>query len=402
MRFSSRMDKLETGVFNKLLTIKQQLLASGRTVIDLSVGTPNIPPSPHIINALAEEAKKPEAYVYALSDTQALQEAAALWYKKRYGVSLDPQTEITSLLGSQDGLAHLGMVIGDDGDIVLAPDPGYPIFTIGPMIANLHVVPMPLRRENNYLVDFSAIPEETATAARLMILSYPNNPVAKIAPPEFYKQAIEFAARHDIIILHDNAYSELCFDGKKGGSFLAYPGAKEVGIEFNSLSKTYGLAGARIGFALGNREVIARLKQFKSNIDYGMFLPLQKAAIAAITGDQSCVEETREAYRKRRDVLLEEFSKIGWEIEKSEGTMFVWAKLPEGFSDSTAFTLSLAEKAGVIVVPGISFGPSGEGYVRLALVQEEAAIHKAAAQIAACGILQSSDRAVSRTGGVRP
>ncbi|MGI6169567.1 MAG: aminotransferase class I/II-fold pyridoxal phosphate-dependent enzyme [Christensenellales bacterium] len=387
MRFSSRMDKLETGIFNRLSDIKQQVLAKGRSVIDLSVGTPNIPPSQEIIDALIREARDPAAYVYALTDTAPLQEAAALWYARRYSVTIDPTTEVQSLLGSQDGLAHLSMVVGDAGDIVLAPDPGYPIFSVGPMIAGMQVYPMPLRRENAFLVDFSAIPHHIAQKARLMILSYPNNPVAKLAPPQFYQQAIAFAAQHNIIILHDNAYSELVFDGKEGGSFLSHPGAKDVGIEFNSLSKTYGLAGARIGFALGNRDIIARLKQFKSNIDYGMFLPLQKAAIAAITGDQSNVATTREAYQRRRDVLVEEFCSIGWNIEKSEGTMFVWAKLPNGRRDSTAFTLALAKEAGVIVVPGISFGPGGEGYVRLALVQEEEAIRQAAAQIRASNLL---------------
>ena len=234
----------------------------------------------------------------------------------------------------------------------------------------------------------SEIPEETAKKAKLMVISYPNNPTTVMAPDCFYEEVIAFAKKYDIIVLHDNAYSELVFDGKTCGSFLHFPGAKEVGVEFNSLSKTYGLAGARIGFCVGNEEVVSHLKMLKSNMDYGMFLPVQKAAVAAITGDQSCVETTRKAYERRRDALCDGMTEIGWKMDKPEATMFVWAKIPDKFSESTSFAMELAEKAGLLVTPGSAFGPSGEGYVRLALVQDEDVLKKAARLVDESGMLR--------------
>ena len=247
---------------------------------------------------------------------------------------------------------------------------------------------MPQRKEKDYLIDFSEIPEEIAVKARFMIVSYPNNPTTVMAPDSFYKNLIEFAKKYDIVVLHDNAYSELVFDQRQCGSFLSFPGAKEVGVEFNSLSKTYGLAGARIGFCLGNREIVEKIKTLKSNMDYGMFLPVQKAAIAAITGDQSCVESTRKAYERRRDALCEHMTQIGWNMEKPQATMFVWAKIPDKFKDSETFSRELLEKAGVLVTPGSAFGPSGEGFVRLALVREEEILIQAAGQVDKSGILR--------------
>lgn len=234
----------------------------------------------------------------------------------------------------------------------------------------------------------SEIPEDTAKKAKLMVISYPNNPTTVMAPDCFYEEVIAFAKKYDIIVLHDNAYSELVFDGKTCGSFLHFPGAKEVGVEFNSLSKTYGLAGARIGFCVGNEEVVSHLKMLKSNMDYGMFLPVQKAAVAAITGDQACVETTRKAYERRRDALCDGMTEIGWKMDKPEATMFVWAKIPDKFSDSTSFAMELAEKAGLLVTPGSAFGPSGEGYVRLALVQDEDVLKKAARLVDESGMLR--------------
>lgn len=247
---------------------------------------------------------------------------------------------------------------------------------------------MPQRKENGYIIDVKEIPEEVAQKARLMVISYPNNPTTVMAPDSFYEEVIAFAKKYDIIVLHDNAYSELVFDGKTCGSFLRFPGAKEVGVEFNSLSKTYGLAGARIGFCVGNEAVVSRLRTLKSNMDYGMFLPIQQAAIAAITGDQACVETTRKAYERRRDALCDAMTQAGWKMDKPEATMFVWARIPEGFSDSTAFAMELVEKAGVLVTPGSAFGPSGEGYVRLALVQDEDVLMRAAKLVKESGILK--------------
>ena len=270
------------------------------------------------------------------------------------------------------------------------PNPCYPIFADGPILAGARLEYMPLRKENNYVIDFEEIDEEIARVAKLMIVSYPNNPTTATAPDSFYEELISFAKKYDIIVLHDNAYSELIFEeGNKGKSFLSYAGAKEVGVEFNSLSKTYGLAGGRIGFCVGNKEIVAMLTRLKSNMDYGMFIPLQKAAIAAITGDQQCVKETREAYRKRRDCFITEFGKLGWEIETCPATMFVWAKTPDGFASSEEFVEAMITKAGVVMTPGSAFGELGEGYVRIALVREEDEIKKAAKMVGKSKVLIS-------------
>lgn len=388
MHFANRMEAFGTGIFSVLLQKKQEKEAQGVSVIDLSVGTPNIPPEERIRQVLSQAALDPKSYVYAIRDTSALQKAATIWYRRRYGVELDPDTQVCSLMGSQEGLSHIALTVADPGDIVLVPDPCYPVFADGPRIAGAQLSYMPLRKENDYLIDFSAIDPETARRAKLMIVSYPNNPTCAIAPPSFYRELIEFARTYDIMVLHDNAYSELTFDGVKGGSFLSYPGAVDVGVEFNSLSKTYGMAGARVGFCLGNREMVEKLKLLKSNMDYGMFLPVQQAAIEAITGDQSCVERTRQAYQHRRDALCRSFSKAGWVIDPPKATMFAWAAIPKTFSSSQEFALALLEKTGVLVTPGSGFGPSGEGYVRLALVQDEDVILEAAGRIAKSGLFQ--------------
>ena len=381
MKFAERMDCFGEGVFSSLADIRRQKEARGETVIDLSIGAPNIPPEEHIRRALCEAAADEKNYVYAISDRPELLEAAAGWYARRYGVDLDPGSEICSVLGSQEGLSHIALSVIDEGELVLVPSPCYPVFGDGPKIAGAKIWPMEQRRENGYVIRLDEIPEEVARKARLMVISYPNNPTTALAPDSFYEELIAFAKKYDIIVIHDNAYSELVFDGESCGSFLQFPGAKEVGVEFNSLSKTYGLAGARIGFCLGNREVIARLRLLKSNMDYGMFLPIQMAAIAALNGDQSCVERTRKAYERRRDVLCESFGKAGWAIEKPKATMFVWAPLPGNYQNSQEFAMELVEKAGVLVTPGSAFGENGEGFVRMALVQDEEAILKAAEAI---------------------
>ncbi|MGI6070562.1 MAG: aminotransferase class I/II-fold pyridoxal phosphate-dependent enzyme [Blautia sp.] len=388
MEFAKRMERFGTGVFSVLAQKKKERLEAGGEVIDLSIGAPNIPPAEHIRKALAEAVMDEKNYVYAISDLEELQDAAACWYRKRYQVKLDPKTEIAALLGSQEGLTHLALTIVDEGETVLVPDPCYPAFADGAKLAGADLYYMPEKEENGYLIDLEQIPQEVADAAKLMVVSYPNNPTAAMATEEFYGELIAFAKAHDIIVLYDNAYSELVFDGRTCGSFLSYPGAKEVGVEFNSLSKTYGLAGARIGFCLGNSQVVEKLKALKSNLDYGMFLPIQKAAIAAITGDQSCVEATRKAYEKRRDILCEGLTRIGWKVDKCPATMFVWAKIPENFRSSEEFVWTLLEKAGVLVTPGNAFGPSGEGYVRLALVQDEAAMKKAIANMESSQVLK--------------
>ena len=389
MEFAKRMELFGVGIFSKLLELKKQQLAKGVHVVDLSVGTPNIPPAQHILDTMAREAADKRNYVYAISDTAELQDAAAAWYHRRYGVELDPRTEVVSLLGSQEGLAHISLAVADEGDVVLVPDPCYPVFGDGPRIAGAKLHYMPQRRENGYLIDLDEIPEQVARAAKLMIVSYPTNPTTAIAPASFYQELIAFAKKYGIIVLHDNAYSELVFDGQTCGSFLAHEGAKEVGVEFNSLSKTYGLAGARIGFCVGNAEVVSKLSTLKSNMDYGMFLPVQKTAIAAITGDQSCVAVTRQAYETRRNILCDGLSAIGWPVDRSKATMFVWAKLPQKFENAEQFALELLERSGVLVTPGSAFGPSGEGHVRLALVQDEEEMRYAIHAIDQSGILRS-------------
>lgn len=388
MKFSKRIEQLSEGIFSKLLEIKRNRIANGEQVIDLSVGAPNIAPARHILDALCTAAADERNYSYAISDQMDLLNAVSSWYKNRYGVELDPKTEICSLLGSQEGFALISMTIVDEGDLVLVPDPCYPVFADGPRMAGAKLHYMPQRKENSYLVNLKDIPEDVAKKAKLIIVSYPNNPTTAVAPDSFYNELIAFAKEYDIIVLHDNAYSDLVFDNKKGGSFLSYPGAKDVGVEFNSLSKTYGLAGARVGFCLGSKEVVSRLKILKSNLDYGMFIPIQKAAVAAISGDQSCVSETREAYEIRRNILCDGFNSIGWQMKKPEATMFVWAQIPPKYEKSFDFAMDMIKKAGVMVTPGSAFGPSGEGHVRIALVQNVEDINKAVEAVKKSGILE--------------
>lgn len=384
MIFSKRMSDLSSAVFSQLDLKKKELLKKGMEVIDFSIGTPDIPPAAHIVDALREAAGNAADYKYAINDMAELIDAVRSWYERRFGVRLE-RDEVMSLAGSQDGLAHIALTLADPGDTVMVPDPGYPIFSIGPSLACARLFRMPLQEENGYLIAFDAIEPSVAHAARLMIVSYPNNPVTAVAPAEFYEKLVWFAKKYDIAVLHDNAYSELVFDGKTCGSFLSIPGAKEVGVEFNSLSKSYNTTGCRISFALGNKEMIRQLKILKSHLDYGIFLPVQRAAIAALTGPQDCVRNTVRTYQNRRDVLVERFGKIGWNIPKPPATMFVWAPLPGRYTSSFEFTMDLLEKTGVIVVPGSSFGERGEGHVRLALVTPEEKIRKAADLIA--GIL---------------
>ena len=386
MKFANRMNQFGEGVFSRLAVMRKNRLAQGKEVYDLSIGAPNIPPTKRIMEVMAEAVMKPANYVYAINDTQQLLEAVAQWYKRRYDVELNPETEICSLLGSQDGLSHIALSILDPGDVMLVPDPCYPIFADGPRIAGAELYYMPLQKENDYVIQLQDIPEEIARKAKFMLVSYPNNPTAAMAPESFYHEVVAFAKKYDIIVLHDNAYSELVFDGQSCGSFLSIPGAMEVGVEFNSLSKTYGLAGARIGFCVGNKEVVGRLKTLKSNMDYGMFLPIQAAAVEALTGNQAVVAETRAAYEHRRDVLCDGLIEAGWHMEKPAGTMFVWAPIPDSYQDSESFVADLLDKTGVLVTPGSAFGPSGEGYVRMALVQSEDTMKKIVEAVAASGI----------------
>lgn len=387
MKFSKRMDLFGESVFTVMKNRRTAVEARGMEVIDLSIGAPNIPPAPHVTKVISEEALNPENYLYAIVDQPELLDAVIEWYHRRYNVTLT-RGQITSVLGSQEGLSHIGLSILDEGDVVLLPEPCYPVFRDGCALAGADIHYMPLLEENDYIIDLDAIPEELARKAKLMIVSYPNNPTCALAPDSFYEKLIAFAKKYDIIVIHDNAYSELVYDGNTCGSFLRFPGAMDVGVEFNSLSKTYGMAGARVGFCIGNEAVVGNLRTLKSNLDFGIFLPVQKAAVAAITGDQSCVAQVRDAYAKRRDFLVEELGKIGWHIDKPAGTMFVWAKLPEAWKNSEEFCIALLERAGVSITPGSAFGALGEGYVRFALVRTEDEMRRAFDRIRDSGVLE--------------
>lgn len=388
MKFSNRMKQLQTSIFNRLNEEKANLLAQGQEIYDFTIGSPNIAPSKEIQNALIEAAKDPVCYMYSLHDTMEFRETIRDWYAKRYDVALDPVNEILSLQGSQEGLAHIALAVCDPGDIVMIPSPCYPIFANGPRIAGAQIYEMPMLKEYDYLIQFDKIPEDIAKKAKMMIISYPNNPTGAIAPDWFYEELIAFAKKYDIMVLHDTAYSNLVFDGEEGRSFLYYAGAKDIGIEFNSFSKTYGMAGARIGICVGNKDIVEQLRILKSNIDYGMFLPIQKAAIAALTQDQSCVAETRMQYQKRRDMLVKGLHEAGWDVDAPKATMFMWAQIPQSYEDSEVFAYDLLKKTGMLVTPGTEFGELGRKFVRIALVQSEEIIEKALISVKESGFFK--------------
>ncbi|HBV98776.1 MAG: aminotransferase [Peptococcaceae bacterium BICA1-7] len=382
MRLSGRLKGLESGIFNDMEERKKKVEAGGLKVINLGVGTPDRPPAPHVIEALHRALDNRENYRYPLNGKPDLYRAVAGWYRRRFGVDLDPESEILVLMGSQDGLAHIAMAYLDQGDIALVPDPGYPIYAFGITLAGGEIYPLPLLKENNFLPLLDSIPEEVAQKARMMWVNYPNNPVAAVADREFYHKVVEFARKNDILVCHDVAYSELCYDGFKPMSFLEVEGAREVGIEFYSLSKTYNLAGCRIGFAVGNREVIGTLRRLKSNVDFGVFFAVQEAGIAALEGPQECVEENARAYQRRRDILVEGLAAAGWHMPKPKASMFVWAPIPGGYKTSMDFCTDMLERAGVLFIPGNAFGAMGEGYVRIGLVQEEDIMREAVERVA--------------------
>lgn len=388
MTFSKRARNIEEGIFSLLNTKKDELLKAGRTVYNFSVGTPDFKPPVHIMEAMQEACKDPENYKYALADRPELLSAMQAFYQKRFGVSLETD-QIMGLYGSQEGIAHIALALCDPGDLVLVPNPGYPVFGIGPELMGAKLATYPLYKENNFLPDFNDIPEETARAAKFMVLSYPANPVCSVADDAFYEKAIAFAEKYQVVILHDNAYADLVYGGREGKSFLSYPGATEVGIEFYSLSKSYNTTGMRISFALGNARIIETFRKVRSQIDYGIFLPIQYAAVAALTGPQESVKEQCRLYEERCKALCRGLSRIGWQVPDGQGTMFVWAPIPKNYTSSEKFSIDLMERAGVIVVPGTAFGSLGEGYVRMALVYPVETIEKAVEAIAESGILNS-------------
>ena len=386
LNVAQRMEEFQPGIFNVLDERRQQRLAQGLPVYNLSIGTPDFLPEPHVVQALAQAASEPTNYRYSLTELPELVEAVQRWYLRRYGVELEPE-ELMSIYGSQEGLTHIGWALCDPGDVVLVPDPGYPIFEMGPALCGAEIVHYPLKEENGYLPDLDGMAPELADRAKMMVVSYPANPVCVTAPDEFYHKLIAFAKAHNIIILHDNAYSDIIFDGREGKSFLAYEGAKEVGVEYNSLSKTYNLTGARISFVLGNRQIIQTFRRLRSQIDYGIFLPVQHAAIAALNGPQDSVARNRTEYQARRDALCGGFRSIGWNVPDSQGSMFVWAPLPKGYSNSVDFCFELLERSGLLCTPGSAFGPLGEGHVRFALVQPVSMMQEIVAAVEASGMI---------------
>ena len=368
MQASQRLDRFSAEVFaslnNKLLALKAQ----GKTIYNMSVGTPDFKPYDHVVEALTQAAQDPEMWKYALRDLPELKQAVCDYYERRFGVSGITPSMVQSCNGTQEGVGHLGLALLDPGDTILVPDPCYPVFEAGAKIADAKLEYYPLVAEHNYLPYVAGIDSEVADRAKYMIVSLPANPVGSVGTPEVYEEIIAFAREHDLLIVHDNAYSDIVFDGEPGGSFLQYPGALEVGVEFFSLSKSFNVTGARIGFLVGREDVVSAFAKLRGQIDFGMFFPIQKAAIACLNGPRDEVEAQRLKYQERRDALCDGLEGLGWERPNAHGSMFVWAKLPGGRTDSMAFCEELMEKAGVVVTPGASFGPSGEGHVRMALV----------------------------------
>ncbi|HJB91247.1 MAG TPA: aminotransferase class I/II-fold pyridoxal phosphate-dependent enzyme [Candidatus Eisenbergiella merdigallinarum] len=387
LELADRMKEYEEGIFQLLDEKKKELTARGKTVYNLSVGTPDFPPQDFVMEAVCAAAGKPENYKYSLGDLPELIRAVRDRFAVRYGVELEAE-EVASVYGSQEGIAHIGFCLLDPGDEVLVPDPGYPIFSVGPALAGAKLSFYELREENGWLPDLDALSEQ-ADRAKFMIVSYPMNPICKCAPRSFYERLIPWAKRHDLLIVHDNAYSDIVYDGREGISILSVPGAKECCVEFYSLSKSFDYTGARMGFLAGNARVVQALKKLRSQIDYGTFLPVQYGAIAALTGPDEPVLRQREEYQKRRDALCRGFSGIGWKIEDSEGTMFAWAKIPDSYGeDDVRFVMELMEKTGVLCTPGSSFGSLGKGHVRFAFVIPVSEIEKAVEAVRESGILK--------------
>ncbi|MBI1811693.1 MAG: LL-diaminopimelate aminotransferase [Nitrospirae bacterium] len=367
VQLSDRVKHLPPYLFAAIDKMKQDALAKGMDLIDLSIGDPDIPTPKHIVDAMKKAVENSAHHRYpSYEGMLSYREAVAGWYKKRFNVSLDPKTEVLSLIGSKEGIGHIPLAFINPGDVVLVPSPGYPVYPVGTLFAAGESYIMPLKEENGFLPDFKIIPEGVFKKAKLMFLNYPNNPTSATADAGFYKEAIRLAKKYNIIICHDAAYSEVYYDNEKPISFLEIEGAKDVGIEFHSLSKTYNMTGWRIGFAAGNKDVIAGLGKIKSNLDSGVFQAIQEAAIAAFNTDDSILSGIRKTYQDRRDALYNGLKSLGFHLIKPKATFYLWAKVPSGF-DSSGFVAHLLNKAGVLITPGNGFGAPGEGYVRFAL-----------------------------------
>ena len=377
------MSSLPPYLFARIDEMKAEQRKKGTDIIDLGVGDPDLPTPPHIVEALCTAAKDPANHHYPdYAGLPAYRSAVAGWYKKRFGVSLDPEKEVVALMGSKDGIAHIAEAFVNPRDYVLVPSPGYPVYRTGTLFAEGLVHEMPLVRENNFVPVLSDIPKKVVKAARILYINYPNNPTAAVAPAGFYKEVVDFASGHNIIVVSDNAYSEIAYDGYRAPSFLETKGAMEVGIEMHSLSKTYNMTGWRIGMAVGNADVIAGLGRVKTNVDSGVFNAVQHAAITALSGPQDCIEDACRIYQERRDVLVKGLQDLGFDIPLPKATFYVWVPV----EDCMAFAGRLLQETGIVATPGVGFGASGEGYVRFAITRPVARIQEAIGRMRGMGL----------------
>ena len=382
MRVSRRVENLPPYLFVEITRKIAEKRAKGEDVVSFAIGDPDIPTPSHIIDRLCQAAQDPANHRYPESASlPELRETITQWYQKRFGITLDPETEVLPLIGSKEGIAHIAFCFIDPGDIALVTDPGYPVYSVGATLAGGSPYYMPITKKNNFLPDLHNIPEDILKRAKLLWLNYPNNPTSAVADIEFFKKAVKFAQQHDIAICHDGPYSEVAFDGYRPVSFLQADGAREVGMEFHSLSKTYNMTGWRIGMAVGNATMIGALKTLKSNLDSGIPQAIQYAAIEALTGPQDCIQEHNAIYQRRRDLLVETLNNIGMEATPPKASLYVWAHIPQGYT-SLEFTNDLLEQVGVVVTPGTGYGRNGEGYVRLSLTIADASLVKGLSRLA--------------------
>lgn len=381
MQPAGRMRHLSAHFFAGLGAKIAAMNQAGLDVIRLDEGSPDLPPAPHIIQALAESAARPDTHSYQPHrGTAALRQAWADSYRHVHQVALDPESEILPLLGSKEGIFNLSQAFLGAGDIALIPDPGYISYTRGALFAGAEPVYLPLLPENGYLPDLSAISADILRRARLLWLNYPNNPTAAVAPPEFFAQAVEFAHQHDLLLVHDAAYARVTFDGAPAPSLLSIPGAKEVAVEFNTLSKSHNMAGWRVGVLAGNAQVIKTLFTLKTNTDSGHFRPILEAAVAALAGDQEWVAARNQVYRQRRDILVAGLRALGFQVQEPQASLYVWCPVPQGY-DSLSFATALLDQAQVSLTPGTVFGPGGEGFVRISITAPEARLHEAVGRL---------------------
>jgi len=380
-KIAKRLEKLPPYLFLEIDKAKRMAKAQGKDIIDFGVGDPDQPTPAHIISALKEAVEDPQNHRYALDQgIPSLRQAISRWYKRRFNVDLDYETEILPLIGSKEGIAHFPLAILNPGDYALVPDPCYPPYRSGTILAQAKVYPLPLISENKFLPDLKKIPSSIIKKAKLIFLNYPNNPTASVAERDFYKEVVEFATKNKIIVVSDLAYSEIYYDGYRPISFLEIEGAKEVGLEFHSLSKTYNMTGWRIGWVCGNKNLVSALAKVKSNIDSGIFSAIQKAGVCALEGHQDCVEKMRKLYQERRDVLVDGLVSLGFKVEKPLATFYLWQKIPQRIK-SIEFAKILLEKADIVVTPGVGFGKYGEGYIRFALTVDKARIKEAISRL---------------------